>query len=194
MKKIALIVSCTLAALLTGVLVWWKIPARLPDIPDGAETTNEANVAVYGEDVGTEPTEGAQDPEPAEVLDPTDAPEETEMEMEEEGVAVSITADYPAMIRVNGLLYQDSGEVSDALRCGVMDGQITSSTDGVPNEENQSNFGQDYGYQYWTDSEIHVQIDGEWHVFIPYDTPSYLDWDSLTEEEKMELDPMYGVE
>lgn len=120
--------------------------------------------------------------------DVTDEGMSSEPEMQTEGIA-----DYPAMLRVKGLLYYDSGEISDALRCGMMDGQVTSSVDGVPMEDDQSNFGSGYGYQYGIDT-IEVCIDQEWHIFISYDTPSISDWGSLSEEEKMELDPTYGAE
>ena len=35
-------------------------------------------------------------------------------------------------------------------RCGNMDGEITSTVDGteIPTEDNQSNFGSGFGYQY----------------------------------------------
>ena len=101
------------------------------------------------------------------------------------------TPDYPAMIMVENLLYFDSGEISMELRCGMMDGSISSVTEGVPTQNNQSNFGTGYGYQYGMGT-IEVYIDDEWHIFIPYDTPSHTtDWDNLSEEERMELDPTY---
>ena len=101
------------------------------------------------------------------------------------------TPDYPAMIMVKDVLYQDSGKISTELRCGMMDGSITSVAEGVPTENDQSNFRAGIGYQYGMDS-IEVLIDDEWHILIPYDTPSYApDWESLSEEERMEIDPMY---
>lgn len=108
-------------------------------------------------------------------------------------IQIASAADYPAMIRVDGALYYDSGEISKDLRCGMMDGKITSVAAGEPTEDDQSNFGVDYGYQYWTDGEIHVYIDEAWHIFIPHDAPREVDWDSLSEQERMELDPAYGV-
>lgn len=102
-------------------------------------------------------------------------------------------ADYPAMIMVDGLLYYDSGEISNELRCGMMDGEITTVADDVPVEDNQSNFGIGYGYQYGIDT-IEVCIDDEWHIFIPYESGKQDDWDSLSEQEKMEIDPTYNAE
>ena len=36
------------------------------------------------------------------------------------------------------------------MRCSTMDGEITSTVDGteIPTEDNQSNFGSGFGYQY----------------------------------------------
>ena len=99
-------------------------------------------------------------------------------------------ADYPAMIMVQGKLYYDSDEISTEARCGNMDGEITSDTNTEPTEDNQSNFGTGYEYQFWTDDEIHVYIDDEWHIFIPYGVKQD-DWDNLTEQQKMEQDPTY---
>lgn len=100
------------------------------------------------------------------------------------------TPDYPAMIMVGDVLYRDSGEISTELRCGMMDGSITSIVEGVPTENDQSNFGTGISYQYGTNT-IDVLIDNEWHIFIPYDTPSYApDWESLSEKERMEVDPL----
>lgn len=50
-----------------------------------------------------------------------------------------------------------------------MDGQITSECSGseVPTEDNQSNFGKGYDYQYGSvEGTIEVQLtDGDWYVF-----------------------------
>lgn len=76
--------------------------------------------------------------------------------------------DKPALIRVNGVLYYDSGKISTEARCGMMDGTITMQSDGIPHEDNQANFGTGYGYQFWP-GRIEVLIDGEWHMFYPYE-------------------------
>lgn len=69
-------------------------------------------------------------------------------------------------VMVDGVLYFDTGEVSDEPRCGMMDGQITSSCSAaeLPTQDNQSNFGSDYGYQFGVET-IDVLIDGHWIVF-----------------------------
>ena len=47
------------------------------------------------------------------------------------------------MVMVDGKLYHDTGKESTISgRCGVMDGEITSTVDGseIPTKDNQSNF------------------------------------------------------
>lgn len=105
-------------------------------------------------------------------------------------IATEGVYDYPPMIMVDNVLYHDSGEISTALRCGMMDGEITDTVDGEPTENDQSNFGTGYGYQYGAGT-IEVRIDDEWHIFIPYGSEPERDWDTLSEEERMEIDPTY---
>lgn len=72
------------------------------------------------------------------------------------------------MLVVNGELYRSTGRESAVeSRCGVMDGQVTSAVDSeeTPTEDDQSNFGTGYGYQYGIDDTIEVLIDGKWIVF-----------------------------
>lgn len=82
------------------------------------------------------------------------------------------TDDTPRMLRVNGEIYYDTGRISDALRCGLMDGVIDSSvSEGeTPTENNQSNFGTGYGYQRWMKGQVHVNIDDTWHIFQTSET------------------------
>ena len=72
------------------------------------------------------------------------------------------------MVRVNGKLYYDTGRESimDA-RCGTMDGEITSTVDGteIPTEDDQSNFGSGFGYQYGADNTIEVYMNEKWFIF-----------------------------
>ena len=54
------------------------------------------------------------------------------------------------MVMVDGKLYYDTGKESTvSARCGVMDGEITSTVDGseIPTKDNQSNFGTGFEYQ-----------------------------------------------
>ncbi len=79
----------------------------------------------------------------------------------------------PWMAMVNGSLYVYSGECDDdALRCGMVDGEISGTVpeDEIPTQENESNFGTGYGYQYGMgdEIEIHMPVDdsGELHWLI----------------------------
>lgn len=73
-------------------------------------------------------------------------------------------------VMVNGIVYFDTGYKSSINdRCENMDGQITSECSGseVPTEDDQSNFGKGYGYQYGSvEGTIEIQLtDGNWYVF-----------------------------
>ncbi|MBD5451905.1 MAG: DUF5301 domain-containing protein [Lachnospiraceae bacterium] len=72
------------------------------------------------------------------------------------------------MVKINDKLYYDTGRESTAEgRCGNMDGQITSTVDGseIPTENNQSNFGSGFGYQYGMDDTIEIYMNDKWCVF-----------------------------
>lgn len=75
------------------------------------------------------------------------------------------------MVMVDGVLYADTGRPSSVTaRCGTMDGEITSTveTGQVPSQDDQSNFGADYGYQFgFEEGTIEVCIGQEWVVFAP---------------------------
>ncbi len=75
------------------------------------------------------------------------------------------------MVMIEGSLYQSVGEISDMEgRCGVMDGEITSSVEGteIPLEDGQSNFGTGYGYQ---------RVDGEHiDIYMPFGDPDKWEW------------------
>lgn len=76
--------------------------------------------------------------------------------------------DKAPMIRVDGELYYDTGkETTITARCGVMDGEITSTVGRTqtPAEDNQSNFGTGYGYQFVPDDQIEVYINNKWIIF-----------------------------
>lgn len=73
------------------------------------------------------------------------------------------------MVMVNGELYLDTGRESTVEgRCGVMDGEITSTVEGweKPTEDDQSNFGTGYGYQYGTAGTIEIYMNEKWWVFV----------------------------
>lgn len=79
------------------------------------------------------------------------------------------------MVMVAGKLYYDTGRESTVTgRCGVMDGEITSTVDGnqTPSEDNQSNFGTGYGYQFWSENSLEIFINDKWIVFEQRDSSS----------------------
>ena len=73
------------------------------------------------------------------------------------------------MVMVDGKLYMDTGyEVTEKDRTDLMDGKITSEVDGSeqPKEDNQSNFGTGYEYQYSEhEGLIEIHINDKWFVF-----------------------------
>ena len=77
------------------------------------------------------------------------------------------------MVMVDGKLYLDTGmESSVEARCGVMDGEITSSVDGTkkPTKDGESNFGTGYGYQYGPqEGTIEIFMNEKWWVFATED-------------------------
>jgi len=83
--------------------------------------------------------------------------------------STEIPGDRIPMVMVDGLLYYDTGKESTLEgRCGMMDGEITSTVDvsEIPTEDNQSNFGTGFGYQYGINNSIDIQMeDGTWFVF-----------------------------
>lgn len=99
-------------------------------------------------------------------------------------IVLPVEPDYPAsaggegtepvdttrMVMVDGVLYADTGRLSQAEgRCGVMDGCLTSSVaSGAPTRDDQSNFGTGYGYQLgFEEGTIEVCIGQDWVVFAP---------------------------
>ena len=80
----------------------------------------------------------------------------------------TIKSDKIPMVMVDGKLYYDTGKESSIDgRLGVMDGEITSTVEGyeTPAEDNQSNFGTGFGYQYGADDTIEILMNGKWMVF-----------------------------
>ena len=61
---------------------------------------------------------------------------------------------------INGNLYVRTEDEYDVLKCGMMDGEITSTVDDfeIPTQDNQSNFGEGYGYQYMGENNVNIYI------------------------------------
>lgn len=72
-------------------------------------------------------------------------------------------------VMIGGVLYYNTGEEDEeGGQCGTMDGYITSSvSDGqLPAENDQSNFGDGYGYQLGREAGTYeIYIDGRWMIF-----------------------------
>lgn len=96
---------------------------------------------------------------------------EKSVSTQESGVEISTTEEVrpqPMYIMVRGELYQSTGRESElTVRCGTMDGEITSTvaSSEKPQDENESNFGTGYGYQYMAEDTIEVRINQHWIVF-----------------------------
>lgn len=72
------------------------------------------------------------------------------------------------LVKINGVLYYNTGETNNGERCGMMDGNIASVVDigQTPSEDGQANFEAE-GYQWGMDDTIEIPIDGDWYVFRP---------------------------
>lgn len=84
-------------------------------------------------------------------------------------IQLSDNEDLPLAVKVNGKIYYSNGERSTVTaRCGNMDGQITASVSSteIPTEDNQSNFGTGYGYQYGSnENTVEIYMKDSWWVF-----------------------------
>ena len=92
--------------------------------------------------------------------------EETVPSVSEE---VVVGGDLIPMVFIDGQLYCDIGEESSRTeRVDAFDGEITSTVkqSEEPTEDNQSNFGTGYGYQYGPNGTIEILINGKWCVFV----------------------------
>ena len=86
----------------------------------------------------------------------------------QEQIKADAMQDRIPMVRIDGRLYCDTGRESTVSgRCGNLDGEITSTVEGteIPVEDNQSNFGSGFGYQYGTDDTIEIFMNEKWFIF-----------------------------
>ena len=143
-------------------------PANVDYITIDLNCEDKTTTLFYYKDKGIEyveqPYQGIYKPDAAlglyimEMLDAADDEEETAGGM----------WDRIPMVRVNGKLYYDTGrESGETGRCGTMDGEITSTVDGteIPMEDDQSNFGSGFGYQYGKDDTIEIYMNEKWMIF-----------------------------
>lgn len=74
-------------------------------------------------------------------------------------------------VMIEGRLYYDTGTESPFRRRCVWHGAITSAVDSsqMPTEDNQSNFGTDFGYCYITDDAVELFINEKWIIFACQD-------------------------
>jgi len=80
---------------------------------------------------------------------------------------ISSVEEIKKAVRINEKLYLCTDEIISEIRCGVMDGVISSAIESYryPIENDQSNFGTGYEYQYSEVGMVDVVIDGEWIRF-----------------------------
>lgn len=77
-------------------------------------------------------------------------------------------SDRRPMLMINGELYFDTNHESDINgRCGVIDGEISSTVGGseIPTQDNQSNFGTGYEYQFIDENNIDIYMNKKWMRF-----------------------------
>ena len=90
-------------------------------------------------------------------------------EQEEESEEIALIP----MVMVDGVLYIDTGYNNSEIRkCGTPDGEITSQVKSSkkPYQNNQSNFGTGYEYQYGaTEGTIDICMNGNWRIFATED-------------------------
>ena len=148
---------------------------------DGAEVTeysvqmNETALAdeTQERETAAAPQKRAEQAAAGEAGDWTAGAEAPSAAGESSAAARSLPED--AMLRVDGTLYRYSGQQSDALRCGMMDGAITAVTGSgeTPTEDDQANFGAaGMGYQYGRDEgtvEVYLAEADAWFVFEAVD-------------------------
>lgn len=116
--------------------------------------------------VPTDLPENSADPGTPETTNgPVEAPEI--VRKEEKAAEMPKDMKAPPVVMVQGKLYYGTGVESEVGRCGMLDGSISSSVgpDETPTEDNQSNFGEGYGYQFGAPGTIEVCINDAWYIF-----------------------------
>lgn len=107
------------------------------------------------------------------------------------------TWDRIPMVMVNGTLYLDTGKESTVMvRCGMMDGEITSQVPGneEPTVDDQSNFGIGYGYQYGpVEGTIEIFLNDKWWVFATEEARKEIQFPSEETNGELMIDPVVPV-
>ena len=122
-------------------------------------------------------------------------------EIDNENVSVSTSCDAAPMVYVNDTLFQKSLEevfyeelLQEFVYVGKIESDITSDgTGSIPEKNLQANTPIEGSEVYSYGENVVVYINGLYWLYevqgIDDNSP---DWDSLTEEEKMQLDPTYS--
>lgn len=71
------------------------------------------------------------------------------------------------MVKVDGKIYTGTGYVNSMATCGTADGKILTSVKASesPLNDDESNFGTGYEYQFWEGPYINIMIDDKWQIF-----------------------------
>ena len=74
---------------------------------------------------------------------------------------------FPPMVKIDGVIYVDTGYQNAMVKCGTPDGEIKTTVEATkePERDDESNFGKGYEYQSWEDGYINVKIDNKWMLF-----------------------------
>lgn len=76
--------------------------------------------------------------------------------------------DLAPMVMIKGKIYYDTNKLSDIIsRCGVMDGEIRTEVKPsmIPTEDDQSNFGTGYSYQFVDENNVDILINEKFYRF-----------------------------
>lgn len=117
--------------------------------------------------------------------------------------SVALCPDVAPMVYVNGTLFKKSLEevcfeeaLEEFVYVGKIESDITSnqtSTDGVPKENLQANTPIVGAEVYEYGSAVVVKVNDIYWLYEAESTGNHtVDWESLSEQERMEMDPMYN--
>lgn len=98
------------------------------------------------------------------------SPESQSLEKQSEPVesgAVEAEPDSRPMVKVDGVVYADTGYKNAMVTCGTPDGEIKSTVEEgkIPANDDESNFGKGFAYQNWEKGYLNVRTDNGWTLF-----------------------------